>query len=214
MSDSSPIFTNSPAFEYVYVANQRCDCGGYFAVVRQELRTPYSNPLDVLTARCEGCGAERTFAFDISSFFGDPENYARFNQTDDHFRRAMELLDESQLSAAEAELRLVVEPEEGEPRFAWAHYHLGRVLLQQQRPEEAVDCLELAAEIQPLEPLIYEELARACLAAGWEERAQAHHARAAELAKMQEAGGREQEARGRRNERVGHAFSVTAPLPK
>jgi tetratricopeptide (TPR) repeat protein len=181
MNDSTPIRTNSPAFEYVYVANQRCDCGSYFAVIKQELRTPYTDPLDVLTARCEGCGAERTFVFDISSFFGDPDKYARFNATDDHFRRAMELLDESQWDEAEAALRQVIEPEEGEPRFAWAHYHLGRVLLQRLRPQEAIACLELAAEIQPLEPLIYEELTRACQAAGQVQVSREHHKRAAEL---------------------------------
>jgi len=169
---------NSIAFEYVYVANQRCDCGGYFAAARQELR---AGPVDRLTGRCESCGAERAFDFDVSSFFGQFEKYARFHQTEDRFRAAMGHLRAGRLAEAEADLRLVLDPEEGEPAFAWAHYHLGRVLLMQDRPDEALAHLERAAAIQPLEPDIYEGLAQACRAAGREAEAEGHLRRAGEL---------------------------------
>jgi len=165
---------NSPGFEYVYVANQRCECGGYFATVSQELRNPPSGPVDRLRARCESCGAERAFDFDIGSFFGQFERYGRFQQTEDRFREAMAHLRAGRLAEAEAALRVVVDPQEGEPAFAWGYYHLGRVLLMRGRAEEAVEALERAASIQPLEPDIYEALSRACRAAGRKEDAEAH----------------------------------------
>jgi len=150
---------NSPAFEYVYVANQRCECGGYFAAVRQELRTPPSGPVDRITGRCQACQAERIFDFDIRSFFGQFERYDRFRQTDAHFKEAMACIRQGQWAEAEAALHRVVDPEEGEPAFAWGYYHLGRVLYMQGRVDEARACLERAAEIQPLELDIQEVLA-------------------------------------------------------
>jgi hypothetical protein len=39
-------------------------------MVRQALTHHAGRPYDVLEARCTGCGAQRSFAFDISSFFG------------------------------------------------------------------------------------------------------------------------------------------------
>ncbi len=169
----TPIPTNSIEFEYVYVANQRCACGGYFAAVRQELRQGPAGPVDVLTARCEGCGAERIFEFDIRSFFGQWEKYGRFRQTDGHFREAMQHLRAGKLEEAEAALRQVVDAEEGEPAFAWGHYHLGRVLLLEGRAEEACAHLERAVLIQPLEPDIHDVLARALEATGDSKAAQA-----------------------------------------
>ncbi len=169
-----PIRANSIGFEYVYVANQRCGCGGYFAVVSQALRMSPSGATDHLVARCEACGAERTFDFDISSFFGQFEKYDRFRQTEDRFREAMAYLRAGRLAEAEAALREVVDPEEGEPAFAWAYYHLGRVLLMRGRAAEAADVLEWAAAIQPLEPKIREALGKACRAAGRRAEAEAH----------------------------------------
>ncbi len=156
----TPILTNSPAFEYVYVANQRCECGGYFAAVRQELCTLPSGPIDRITGRCESCRAERVFEFDIGSFFGRFELYDRFRQTEAHFREAMVCVRQQRWAEAEAELRLVIDPEEGEPSFAWGYYHLGQVLRMQGRTAEARLCLERAAAIQPLEPDIREGLER------------------------------------------------------
>jgi tetratricopeptide (TPR) repeat protein len=181
MENSSTIPANSPAFEYVYVANQRCDCGGYFAAVRQELHTPTSGPVDRLVARCGSCGAERAFDFDISSFFGQFEKYGRFHKTDDRFREAIGCLRAGRLAEAAAALRQVVDPEEGEPAFAWGHYHLGMILLLQHRPEEALTHLERAVAIQPLEPDIHEGLGRAHRAVGQETEAQGHFHRAGEL---------------------------------
>ncbi len=165
---------NSIEFEYVYVANQRCECGRYFAALRQELRQGPAGPVDVLTARCEGCGAERTFEFNIGSFFGQWEKYGRFRQTDGHFREAMQHLRAGRLEEAEVALRQVVDAEEGEPAFAWGHYHLGCVLLLEGRAEEARVHLERAVAIQPLEPEIHQALARALEATGQMEDARAH----------------------------------------
>jgi tetratricopeptide (TPR) repeat protein len=170
----APIPTNSIEFEYVYVANQRCSCGGYFVAVRQELRQRPSGPVDYLIARCEGCGAERSFEFDLRSFFGQWERYGRFRQTEERFREAMSQWRAGRLAEAEAALRRVVDAEEGEPAFAWGHYHLGCILLLEGRAEEARFHLERAAAIQPLEPDIHEALARALQAAGEEEDARFH----------------------------------------
>jgi len=170
----TPIPANSIEFEYVYVANQRCDCGGYFVALRQELRQGPAGPVDVLIACCEDCGAERTFEFDIGSFFGQWEKYGRFRQTDQWFRDAMSHLIAGRLAEAETALRQVVDAEEGEPAFAWGHYHLGCVLLLEGRAEEARAYLERAVAIQPLEPEIHQALARALEAAGESEAAQAH----------------------------------------
>ncbi len=158
---------NSVTFEYVYVANQRCECGGYFATVSQELHISPSGPVDRLKARCESCGVERTFDFDISSFFGQLEKYGHFRLVDDCFRQAMLHLRAGRLGEAEAALRRVVDPEEGEPAFAWGYYHLGMVLLYQNRPEEALPYLERASALQPLEPDIHEGVGRAYQAAGF-----------------------------------------------
>lgn len=181
MGERDLIAANSPSFEHVYVANQRCECGRAFRAVRQELRAGPSGPVDRIVAHCEGCGSERAFDFDIASFFGRFERYSRFGQTDDRFREAMVLLREGHLAEAEAALRQVVDPEEGEPAFAWAHYHLGMVLLAQSHWEEARVHLGRAAAIQPLEPEIQEGLARACRGMGRETEAQGHLERSAEL---------------------------------
>lgn len=181
MEESALIPANSPAFEYVYVANQRCECGGYFHVVSQELRTPSAGPVDRLNAHCRACGAERFFDFDISSFFGRFEKYGRFHQVDDQFREAMARLRAGRLAEAAAALRQVIDPEEGEPAFAWGHYHLGMTLLLQRRHEEAVAHLQQAVAIQPLEPDIHEGLARAHQAAGRETEAEDHFHQAEKL---------------------------------
>ncbi|MDY7039295.1 MAG: hypothetical protein SVX38_00340 [Chloroflexota bacterium] len=64
-----PIQVNDIRSEYVYVANQRCPCGGDYAVVRQSLMLT-APPTDHLECRCRKCGQERAFVFDIGSFFG------------------------------------------------------------------------------------------------------------------------------------------------
>ncbi len=177
----SPIPTNSVEFEYVYVANQRCPCGGYFSPVRQELRQSPAGPVDRLTARCERCGVETSFDFDIRSFFGQWEKYGRFHQVDAHFREGMEHLRAGRLAEAEQTLQQVVDPEEGEPFFAWGHFHLGTLLLLEGRPEEARKHLEQAAAIQPLEPEIHEALGHALQALGNPEAARAHFRESAAL---------------------------------
>jgi len=181
MDNERPVRANSPAFEYVYVANQRCTCGGYFKAERQELRTLRSGPQDRLIARCQACGEECSFDFDIESFFGEFEKYSRFHQTDDRFREAMTSAQAGELTEAVEALRLVVDEEEGEPNFAWAHYHLGLMLSAQGQHQQALDHLRRAAEIQPSEPLIQQGLGEVLRETGQEEAAGEHLAYAAEL---------------------------------
>lgn len=175
MDNPKPIPANSLAFEYVYVANQRCDCGGFFKTNRQQLRgVSSSKPVDRLSTLCGKCGAERDFDFDISSFFGQLDEYDRFQQVDDLFREAMLHIRAASFDKAEAILRRVVDPHEGEPAFAWAYFHLGMVLLMQSRPSEALEHLEQALAIQPLESDIHEGLGRACHEAGRKKEAAEH----------------------------------------
>ncbi len=176
-----PIPANSIELEYVYVANQRCSCGGYFTARSQELRQGPMGPIDHLIARCEACGAERAFDFDIHTFFGQWEKYGRFQETEQSFRNAMRHLRAGELAEAEAALRRVVDAEEGEPAFAWGHYHLGVVLLVERRAKEALVHLEQAAAIQPLEPDIHEALALALETVGEMEAAEAHRRESADL---------------------------------
>jgi tetratricopeptide (TPR) repeat protein len=176
-----PIPTNSLAFEYVYVANQRCPCGGYYAVTCQRLGRGPAGPTDQLTGACEACGTERTFTFDISSFFGEFEKYNRFQKTEERFRDAMIHIRAGAFDRAAEALREVVDPDEGEPAFAWAHTHLGNVLLRLGELEEAVAHLERAAVIQPLAPEIHRALAEAYQAVGAAEEAECQRQRATAL---------------------------------
>lgn len=174
MNKSNPIPANSVTFEYVYVANQRCECGGLYNVKSQELVNASSSPVDRLSAQCGKCNAARDFNFDISSFFGKLEAYDSFKQVDDLFRQAMNHIRANEFAKAETLLRRIIDPSEGEPAFAWAHFHLGMVLLMLSRTKEAIEHLEQALAIQPLEPDIHEGLGRACQAAGMEEQAAMH----------------------------------------
>jgi tetratricopeptide (TPR) repeat protein len=160
MNEIQLVRSNSPSFEHVYVANQRCECGGYFATVKQELLNTPAGPVDRITGRCKVCEAERAFCFDISSFFGNFDRYAHFFEVDRRFKEAIAHIREGQMVDAEMLLRQIIDPDEGEPEFAWAYYQLGMVLIAQRRPEEAVVHFERAAEIQPLEERIQEALER------------------------------------------------------
>jgi hypothetical protein len=64
------IVVNSVAEEYRYLRRQRCVCGDRYQLLFQLLRQQEERHFDELHARCEKCGAERDFLFDISSFFG------------------------------------------------------------------------------------------------------------------------------------------------
>jgi tetratricopeptide (TPR) repeat protein len=163
-----PIKVNSPEFEYVYVANQRCPCGGDYTVVRQELMhtTP---PTDYLECRCQKCDQERTFAFDISSFFGHFEKYGRFVETDRQFHEALLQLKMGQLAQAEEAFLRVIDPDEGEPNFAWGLFYLGSLYLALERPAEAYEYLSRAVAIQSLDAPLHQMLAFACRFLGREE---------------------------------------------
>ncbi len=178
---SELIPANSPSFEYVYVANQRCECGGWFTTLRQELHQTSSGPVDRIIARCDKCSTERSFDFDIHTFFAQFDKYARFLHTEAQFREAMDHIRAGRLSDAASALRQVVDPEEGEPAFAWAHYHLARVLLLQGQTGDALVHLEQAAAIQPLEPEMHQVLGETLQAAGRTEAGQEHLQQAAGL---------------------------------
>ncbi len=56
--------------EYRYIAKQRCaDCGDVLAHDGQALFQQTGKSYDVLHTVCKGCGEERDFTFDISSFY-------------------------------------------------------------------------------------------------------------------------------------------------
>jgi tetratricopeptide (TPR) repeat protein len=175
MDKPNLIPANSVTFEYVYVANQRCECGGLYNVKSQELvNASSSNAVDRLSAQCGKCNAGRQFDFDISSFFGQFDAYDSFKQVDVHFREAMGHIRAADFAKAEALLRQVIDPSVGEPAFAWAHFHLGMVLLMQSHIAKAIEHLERALAIQPLEPDIHEGLGRAYQEAGKEKQATKH----------------------------------------
>jgi len=63
--------------EYLYVAMQRCPCGGTYEHDMQSLAKRGETPCDELNAHCLQCKKPRTFVFDISAFFGDIEKYGK-----------------------------------------------------------------------------------------------------------------------------------------
>ena len=56
--------------EYWYLCRSRCTCGGRFEKLLQAIGEGPSGPQDVIEAACTSCGKARTFAFDISEFYG------------------------------------------------------------------------------------------------------------------------------------------------
>jgi hypothetical protein len=56
--------------EYWYLRRSRCTCGGRFEKLLQVISEGPSGPQDVIEAACTSCGKARTFAFDISEFYG------------------------------------------------------------------------------------------------------------------------------------------------
>ncbi len=61
----------SVAEEYRRVAQEHCACGGRYHVRRQALlEGAAGRHYDRLETACQRCGAQRTFLFDISPFFG------------------------------------------------------------------------------------------------------------------------------------------------
>ena len=67
---SQAIKVNGIPEEYAYLAKQRCACGGSLTREAQALLELGGKKYDQLTARCEKCGQEQRFLFDINSFFG------------------------------------------------------------------------------------------------------------------------------------------------
>lgn len=63
------IEVGSVAEEYAIISRQRCDCGGAFQVIGQQLLTLDDGPHDLIETQCEKCHHSRSFLFDISSFF-------------------------------------------------------------------------------------------------------------------------------------------------
>jgi hypothetical protein len=66
-----PLVAASIEDEYRYMQDHPCPaCGGRYAVLRQSLLFKDGTPFDGFETRCGGCGARRSFLFDISAFFG------------------------------------------------------------------------------------------------------------------------------------------------
>jgi hypothetical protein len=66
--------------EYLYVAMQRCKCGGVYEHDLQSLTKHGETACDELTVHCVQCKKPRAFAFDISAFFGKLENYGKITR--------------------------------------------------------------------------------------------------------------------------------------
>ncbi len=162
---------NSITFEVVYVQAQRCECGGSYRFESQHLLMADDLPIDRLTAVCEACGTEQNFFFDIHAFYGEEDQESHFERTEVTMRRAIEAIHVQRWTKAEAALRRVIDPEEGEPAFGWAHYHLGMVLLVQERPQEGLEEIRTAVALVPNEPEFYRGLSKALARLGREEEA-------------------------------------------
>lgn len=67
---SNAIKVNSVAEEYAYLSRQRCICGGRYERGPQALRQIGGKMFDEISVSCAECGNERSFLFDINSFFG------------------------------------------------------------------------------------------------------------------------------------------------
>jgi len=56
--------------EYMHIEAERCVCGGKWEVLEQALIEHEGKPYDQIRVRCQRCGLERDFFFDISAFYG------------------------------------------------------------------------------------------------------------------------------------------------
>ncbi len=67
---SAALKVNGIPQEYEHIGLQRCACGGRWRPVSQALLQDGDRHFDLIRARCQKCGLETEFLFDISSFFG------------------------------------------------------------------------------------------------------------------------------------------------
>ncbi|MFP4344750.1 MAG: hypothetical protein ACLFU8_08665 [Anaerolineales bacterium] len=163
---------NSVTFEIGHIMAQRCECGGRYEIESQHLVDVDGTPLDRLHAECTQCAEERDFYFDISSFYGQPERYSRFEKTEELLRAGLEAIQAQRWEEAEVYLRRVLDPEEGEPDLGWAHYHLGMVLLVQGEHREGVAEIRRAIQLVPREGEFYRGLSKGLELQGREEEAE------------------------------------------
>ena len=163
---------NSITFEIGHTMAQRCECGGRYEIKSQHLVEADGTLLDRIHTECTQCAERRDFYFDISSFYGQPERYNRFEKTEEHLREGLEAIQAQRWRDAEAYLRRVLDPEEGEPDFGWAHYHLGMVLLVQGEHEAGLTEIRRAIEIVPREAEFYRGLSKGLELQGREEEAE------------------------------------------
>ena len=77
------LVANSIPEEKLYILWQGCGCGYRdYTMVQQELITRGDIPYDILKTRCNHCGTEREYEFDISRFYGDPRLGKELNTLD------------------------------------------------------------------------------------------------------------------------------------
>ncbi|HPZ08211.1 MAG TPA: hypothetical protein PL110_08860 [Candidatus Eremiobacteraeota bacterium] len=69
-SQDEAIVVSSISEEYSYISIQKCECGGPLKSKMQSLLFKDNRPFDRLKCECQSCGKEKSFYFDISSFFG------------------------------------------------------------------------------------------------------------------------------------------------
>jgi hypothetical protein len=84
--EAEGLVVNSVNEEYLYLMLQECSCGSNYpkdTLISQTLQTQGNLAWDIIKNKCKGCGAEKSFKFDISRFYGDIRLYSKgFNPFD------------------------------------------------------------------------------------------------------------------------------------
>ncbi len=80
--ESNALVSNSVDEQYIYVALQKCECGGSYHAVSQALLEKEGTPHDRLDAICIDCDTKKAFEFDISRYYGEPSLYHSLNPFD------------------------------------------------------------------------------------------------------------------------------------
>ena len=71
------IKVNDISEEYKYMKENKCDCGGEFALIEQSLQFRGKVFVDVHKAYCRECSINKEFIFDISSFYNPLKSFKK-----------------------------------------------------------------------------------------------------------------------------------------
>src|SRR6266478_7433993 len=78
MHPQQPVKVSSIWEEHTYLAAQRCSCGGDYRSSRWELDFENDRNLEIAHAKCNSCGVETRFLFDVTaSFRPDAQDYIK-----------------------------------------------------------------------------------------------------------------------------------------